>query len=118
MDFIDGTMYIKYDGQLKPFTAQYNGYAEGYQTKAYGQYSHAEGVSLKNDNNPKIEISAEMNKYESTISELQEQIKVLKSQMEEATSAIKELKEEIDKINKRDAFDRYFGVDYSNSKDF
>lgn len=38
--------------------------------------------------------------------------------MGEAIATIRELKEEIDKINKRDMFDRYFGVDYLKGSDF
>lgn len=128
MDFIDGTMYIKHDGQFKPFMTLHNGYAhaEGCQSKAYGQYSHAEGVSTKGCDylfedikvNTKPEISIDISKYNSTILELQNQIAELGSQMREATAAIKELKEEIDRMNKRDMFDTYFGMDYSKGSDF
>ena len=122
MDFIDGTMYVKHDGQFKPFMTLHNGYAhaEGYQTKAYGQYSHAEGHTIKDTPYDYLfeDVKADTSKYDSTILELQSQIAELGSQMREATAAIKELKEEIDRINKRDMFDTYFGVDYSNSKDF
>lgn len=118
MDFTDGTMYIKHDGQLKPFMTLNS--REGYQTKAYGQCSHAEGHTTKDALYDYLfeDVKTDTNKYESTTLELQVQVKMLNSQMEEVTAAIKELKEEIDRINKRDAFDRYFGVDYLNSKDF
>ena len=128
MDFIDGTMYVKHDGQFKPLMTLHNGYAhaEGYQSKAYGQYSHAEGVSTKGCDylfedikvNMKPEISIDTSKYNSTILELQNQIAELGSQMREATAAIKELKEEIDRMNKRDMFDTYFGMDYSKGSNF
>lgn len=95
-------------------------------TMAYGQYSHAEGIStkgydflfedVKTDTKPEISIDTSI--YSSTISALQNQISELGSQMKEATAAIKELREEIDKMNKRDMFDSYFGIDYSKSSDF
>ena len=130
MDFIDGTMYVKHDGQFKPFMTLHNGctHAEGYQSKAYGQYSHAEGCTTKDTPydylfedvkvNTKPQISIDTSKYNSTILELQNQIAELGSQMREATTAIRELREEIEKINKRDMFDTYFGVDYSKGSDF
>lgn len=128
MDFIDGTMYIKHDGQFKPFMTLHNGYAhaEDYQTKAVGSCSHAEGVGTKSYDylfedvkaNTKPEISIDTSKYNSAILELQNQITELGSQMREATTAIRELREEIDKINKRDMFGTYFGIDYSKGNDF
>lgn len=130
MDFIDGTMYVKHDGQFKPFMTLHNGYAhaEGCQSKAYGQCSHAEGYTTKDTPydylfedvkaNIKPNISIDTNKYDSTILELQSQIAELGSRMGEATAAIKELKEELDRMNKRDMFDTYFGIDYSKGSDF
>ena len=130
MDFIDGTMYVKHDGQFKPFMTLHNGcaHAEGHQSKAYGQYSHAEGYTTKDTPydylfkdikaDTKPEISIDTSKYNSTISELQNQIAELGFRMGEVTAAIRELREEIDKINKRDMFGTYFGVDYSKGSDF
>ena len=128
MDFIDGTMYVKHDGQFNPFMTLHNGYAhvEEYQSKAVGSCSHAEDVSAKSYDylfedvkaNTKPEISIDTSKYNSAILELQNQITELGSQMREATTAIRELREEIDKINKRDMFGTYFGMDYSKGNDF
>lgn len=128
MDFIDGTMYIKHDGQFKPLMTLHNGYAhaEGCQPKAVGSCSHAGGVGTKSYDylfedvkaNTKPENSIDTSKYNSAILELQNQITELDSQMREATTAIRELREEIDKINKRDMFGIYFGIDYSKGNDF
>lgn len=128
MDIINGRMYIKHDGQFKPFITLNSecAYAEDYQTKAVGGCSHAEGVGTKSYDylfedvkaNTKPEISIDTSKYNSAILELQNQITELGSQMREATTAIRELREEIDKINKRDMFGTYFGIDYSKGNDF
>lgn len=89
MDFIDETMCVKHDGQFKPFMTLHNGYAhaEGYQSKAVGNCSHVEGVNAKGYDylfedvkaNKKTKISIDTGKYNSTISELQNEIAKLDS---------------------------------------